>query len=119
MKYTRSFVNGLVACGIALAMVSTLSAQSREAGATVLRIKGTARYTLGNNIWQPLSVGQVLHPGSVVQTSRDAGSYVDLAFGESTGTVIAPTAATPLALTAPGKGGTTSFKQTAQQNAVR
>ena len=119
MKYTRSFVNGLVACGIALAMVSTLSAQSREAGATVLRIKGTARYTLGNNIWQPLSVGQVLHPGSVVQTSRDAGSYVDLAFGESTGTVIAPTAATPLALTAPGKGGTTSFKQTAQQNTVR
>jgi len=118
MKYTRSFVNGLVACGIALAMVSTLSAQSREAGATVLRIKGTARYTLGNNIWQPVSVGQILHPGSVIQTSRDAGSYVDLAIGEGAGPIITGTA-TPLASTAPGKGGTTSFKQTAQQNTIR
>jgi len=116
MKYTRSFVNGLVACGIALAMVSTLSAQSREAGATVLRIKGTARYTLGNNIWQPLSTGQVLHPGSVVQTSRDAGSYVDLALGEGAGTTVT---ATPLASTAPSKGGTINFKPTTQQNTVR
>jgi len=116
MKYTRSFVNGLVACGIALAMVSTLSAQTREAGATVLRIKGTARYTLGNNIWQPLSTGQVLHPGSVVQTSRDAGSYVDLALGEGAGTAVT---ASPLASTAPGKGGTISFKPTTQQNTVR
>jgi hypothetical protein len=116
MKYTRSFVNGLVACGIALAMVSTLSAQSREAGATVLRIKGTARYTLGNNIWQPLSTGQVLHPGSVIQTSRDAGSYVDLALGEGAGTTVT---ASPLASTAPAKGGTISFKPTTQQNTVR
>jgi hypothetical protein len=116
MKYTRSFVNGLVACGIALAMVSTSSAQSKEAGATVLRIKGTARYTLGNNIWQPLSTGQVLHPGSVVQTSRDAGSYVDLALGEGAGTAVA---ASPLGSVAPSKGGTINFKPSTQQNTVR
>jgi hypothetical protein len=116
MKYTRSFVNGLVACGIALAMVSTSSAQSKEAGATVLRIKGTARYTLGNNIWQPLSTGQVLHPGSVVQTSRDAGSYVDLALGEGAGTAVA---ASPLGSTAPSKGGSINFKPSTQQNTVR
>jgi hypothetical protein len=118
MKYTRSFVNGLVACGIALAMVSTLSAQSREASATVLRIKGTARYTLGNNIWQPLSTGQVLRPGTVVQTSRDAGSYVDLAFGEGPG-VVSTLAPNPAAITAPGKGGTTSFRPSTAQNTVR
>jgi hypothetical protein len=116
MKYTRSFVNGLVACAIALATVSTLSAQSKDAGATVLRIKGTARYTLGNNIWQPLSTGQVLQPGSVVQTSRDAGSFVDLALGEGAGTVIP---ASPLAATAPSMGGSINFKPSTQQNSVR
>ena len=116
MKYTRSFVNGLVACAIALATVSTLSAQSQEAGATVLRIKGTARYTLGNNIWQPLSTGQVLQPGSVVQTSRDPGSFVDLALGEGSGTVIP---ASPLASSAPSMGGSVNFKPSTQQNSVR
>jgi len=116
MKYTRSFVNGLVACAIALATVSTLSAQSKDAGATVLRNKGTARYTLGNNIWQPLSTGQVLQPGSVVQTSRDAGSFVDLALGEGAGTVIP---ASPLAATAPSMGGSINFKPSTQQNSVR
>jgi hypothetical protein len=122
MKYTRSFVNGLVACGIALAMVSTSSAQSKEAGATVLRIKGTARYTLGNNIWQPLSTGQVLHPGSVVQTSRDAGSYVDLALGEGSITSIGANpifGANPITANAPGKGGTMNFKPSTVQNTVR
>jgi hypothetical protein len=116
MKYTRSFLNGLVACGIVLAMVSTVSAQSREAGATVLRIKGTARYSLGNNIWQPLAAGQVLHPGTVIQSSRDAGSYVDLALGEGTGSIIP---VSPLASTAPSRGGTINYKPASQQNTVR
>lgn len=116
MKYTRSFLNGLVACGIALAMVSTLSAQTKEGGATVLRVKGTARYSLGNNIWQPLSAGQVLQAGSVIQTSRDAGSYVDLALGEGSGSIIP---VSPLASTAPSRGGTISHKPATQQNTVR
>jgi len=119
MKYTRSFVNGLVSCGIALAMVSTLSAQSKEAGATVLRIKGTARYTLGNNIWQPLSTGQVLHPGSVIQTSRDAGSYVDLALGEGSATTVAASPTASAAFIAPSKGGSINFKPSTVQNTVR
>jgi len=116
MKYTRSFLNGLVACGLALAMVSTLSAQTKECGATVLRIKGTARYSLGNNIWQPLAAGQVLHPGTVVQTSRDAGSYVDLALGEGTPSLVS---VNPIATTAPSKGGTLGYKPSTQQNTVR
>ena len=116
MKYTRSFLNGLVACGLALAMVSTLSAQTKECGATVLRIKGTARYSLGNNIWQPLAAGQVLHPGTVVQSSRDAGSYIDLALGEGTPSL---TSVSPLATTAPSKGGTLGYKPSTQQNTVR
>ena len=116
MNYTRSFLNSLVACGIALAMVSTLSAQSRDASATVLRIKGSARYSVGNNIWQPLSAGQVVHAGTVIQTDRDAGSYVDLALGEGSAPIVATS---PIASTLPSKGGSVNFKPSTQQNTVR
>ena len=58
MKQIRNLVNGLVAGGLALAMVSTLAAQTPEqVNATVVRVKGSARYTTGNNVWQPLKVG--------------------------------------------------------------
>jgi len=116
MKYTRSLLNGLVACGIALAMVSTLSAQTREGSATVLRIKGTARYSLGNNVWQNLSAGQVLQAGTVIQTDRDSGSYVDLALGEGSAPLVT---ASPLSTTYPSKGGSIHYKPLTQQNTVR
>lgn len=83
MKYTRTFVSSLLACGLVLAMVSSATAQTtRDGAAKVVRIKGSARYSLGNNVWQPLKVGDVLRPGSVVQTDRDSGSYVDLVLAE-------------------------------------
>ena len=48
MKETRSLLNSLVACGIALAMVSTLAAQTVNQGAAkVVRLKGGARYKVG------------------------------------------------------------------------
>jgi hypothetical protein len=83
MKDTRRLINHLVGCAVAFAMVSTLAAQT-VGSAKVMRIKGPARYTTGNNIWQPLGVGTVLQPGTVVQTSTEKGSYVDLAFGDET-----------------------------------
>lgn len=116
MKYTRSFILGLVSCGIALAMVSNLAAQSGEGSATVLRIKGSARYSLGNNIWQPLKAGDVLRPGAVVQTDREAGSFVDLSLGEGTAPVVATT--TEVAAS-PVKGGTVRFQPSTSQNTVR
>jgi len=64
-------------------MVSPLAAQSMNQGtAKVVRIKGAARYTTGNNVWQPLSVGAVVKPGSLIQTSSQSGSYVDLVLGD-------------------------------------
>lgn len=116
MKYTRSFIHGLVSCGIALAMVSTLAAQSGEGSATVLRIKGAARYTLGNNVWQPLKAGDVLRPGTVVQTDRESGSFVDLALGEGTAPIVAET---PASVAAPSKGGTVRFQPATSQNTIR
>ena len=83
MKNNRNLLKGLVACGIALAMVSSLAAQTPEQGAAkVVRIKGSARYTTGGNVWQPLKTGAVLKPGTIIQTGLDKGSYVDLVLGD-------------------------------------
>jgi hypothetical protein len=77
---TRNLLNSLVACGVALAMVSTLTAQtSDESSAKVVRLKGDARYSTGNNVWQPLKVGDIVRPGTIIQTASN--SRLDLAVG--------------------------------------
>jgi hypothetical protein len=83
MKHTRHLINGLVAGTVALALASTAMAQSAIDGTLkVVRMKGPARYTTGNNVWQPLRVGAVVHPGTVIQTSTEKGSFVDLSTGD-------------------------------------
>jgi hypothetical protein len=81
MKQNR-ILNWLVACGVALMMVTSLSAQtSRERTATVVRLKGAARYSNGDNVWQPIKVGTILKSGALIQTA--AKSYVDIVLGDS------------------------------------
>jgi hypothetical protein len=83
MKKIQSIIQRLAVCGLAVAMVSPLAAQNMNRGtAKVVRIKGAARYTTGNNVWQPLSVGAVVKPGTLIQTSAESGSYVDLVLGD-------------------------------------
>src|SRR5262245_40315058 len=83
MKRVQSIVQKLAVCGLALAMVSPLAAQNiGQASAKVVRIKGSARYTTGNNVWQPLSVGAVVKPGTLIQTSAEKGAYLDLVLGD-------------------------------------
>jgi hypothetical protein len=112
MKETRSILNSLVACGIALAMVSTLAAQTADQSqAQVLRIKGGARYKIGNNDWQTLKVGDVIKQGTVIQTAGN--SRVDVGLGEAAavgGTAAAGAAAASSAV---------SYQPTAEQNIVR
>ena len=82
MKQTKMLVNWLVACAVAFAMVTNASAQSsKERSGKVVKIKGSARYSTGNNIWQPLAVGTVLKAGALVQTARD--SFVDIVLSDS------------------------------------
>jgi hypothetical protein len=64
-------------------MVSTLAAQSADGTAKVIRLKGDARYTIGNNVWEPLTVGTELRAGTVIQTSTESGSFVDLVLGDT------------------------------------
>jgi hypothetical protein len=66
MKRTRGLVNNLVACGIALAMISTLAAQTvAQREARVVRTKGVARYSTGDNIWHRLKVGDLVRSGMI------------------------------------------------------
>jgi len=107
MKETRSLLNSLVVCGVALAMVSTLVAQTVNQGAAkVVRLKGAARYSTGNNVWQQLKVGDVVKPGTVIQTA--AKSSVDLVLGDGSAPVNRPV---------PGE--MISYQPTAEQNMIR
>jgi hypothetical protein len=107
MKETRSILNSLIACGVALAMVSTLAAQSvDQSAAKVVRLKGGARYSTGNNVWQPLKLGDVVRPGTVIQTAGD--SRVDLVLNDASAPVARPTPSDVL-----------SYQPIAEQNIVR
>jgi hypothetical protein len=107
MKETRSLLNSLLGCGLALAMVSTLAAQPADRGAAkVVRLQGGARYKVGNSDWQPLKLGDVVRAGTVIQTA--AKSRVDLVVGD---------AAAPVAQAA--SSDSMSYQPTAEQNVVR
>ncbi len=115
MKQTRRLIHGLVACAAAFALVSTAAAQT-EGTAKVIRIKGPARFTTGNNVWQPLKVGAVLKPGSIIQTSTEEGSYVDLALGAANAAVPRPAVFQPSIPSSMAMGGGGA---SAEQNVVR
>ena len=84
MKQNRILLNWLTACGLAMAMIATATAETaKERTAKVVRVKGSARYSTDNNTWQPLTVGTILRSGAVIQTSGD--SLVDIALTEETG----------------------------------
>ncbi len=119
MKQNRNLLNSLVGCAIALALVSTAVAQGAMDGAAkVVRVKGSARYTTGNNVWQPVRVGEVLRAGTVVQTSTEEGSYVDLVLGDGNAAVPQPVNYKP---SIPDSMSTsaTSFRPSSEQNVVR
>ena len=117
MKNTQRLLNGLIACGVTLAMVSTLAAQPADQyAAKVVHMKGGARYKVGNNDWQPLKLGAVVRAGTVIQTA--AKSRVDLLLG-------AEEAPPPMSPTAAGAAAATpstplsSYQPTSEQNIVR
>src|SRR5262245_19120942 len=121
MKRVQNVVQRLVVCGLALTMVTTVAAQTAvQSTAKVVRIKGNARFTTGNNVYQPLRVGALLKPGTVIQTASD-GSYVDLVLGNEEAT--APTAVgmggNMSAAAAPPPGSGSGAPAPGDQNIVR
>ena len=120
MKQNRNLLNSLVGCAIALSLVSTALAQgAMDTGAKVVRVKGPARYTTGNNVWQPVRVGDVLRAGTVVQTSTEEGSYVDLVLGDVNAAVPQPVTYRPSIPNSIASSSIMSFRPSSEQNVVR
>lgn len=89
MKLASKTLIGLLAGVLSLALVSSADAQtSKQRTGKVVRIKGAARYSTGNNVWQPLKVGSVLKSGYIVQTAQD--SYTDIVLNEEASVPAAP-----------------------------
>jgi hypothetical protein len=82
-----------------------------------VRIKGSARYSTGNNVWLPLKVGASLKPGTIVQTAK-SDSYVDLVLSGSEVPTTRPVAANGTAGAGAGAGGM-SYQPNSEQNVVR
>src|SRR5882724_12006822 len=115
MKSIQSLFRSLIVCSLAEAMVSSVAAQSAgRSVAKVVRVKGGARYTTGNNVWLPLKVGAVLKPGTVIQTADD-GSLVDLALGDGEAPMTSPR---PVIADASSRS-SRSYAPTSEQNMVR
>ena len=107
MKETRRILNSLIACGVALAMGSTLVAQSTDqVAAKVIRLKGAAQYKIGDGDWRPLKFGDVVRQGTVIQTAGN--SRVDLLLGAAAAATVRPVVSD-----------ITTYQPTAEQNVVR
>lgn len=107
MKQTQKLINWLVAGGVALAMVTSLTAQTaKERTGQVVRLKGHARYSTGNNVWQPVKTGTIIKSGYIIQAAAD--SFVDVVLGE--------TGAVPSRLVV---GDTISYQPKTEQDVVR
>lgn len=106
MKLTNKTLTWLIAGMVSIALVTGASAQTaKERTGKVVRIKGAARYSTGNKVWQPLKVGTILKSGAVIQTAAD--SYADIVINEnsSADVVSMPSAsAAPSAASASGGG---------------
>jgi hypothetical protein len=72
-----SHISAIAVAFVLAASTSVLNAA--ESTAQVARIRGAARYSTGNNVWQTLHEGDVLKPGTVIQTASE--SSVDLVLG--------------------------------------
>ncbi len=119
MRYTGSFVSGLAGTVLFLAFASALVAQTPMEGTVkVVRKVGAAKYSTGNNVWQPLEVGAILRPGSIVQSSSVSGSYVDLALGE-TDAVTQPAGSSYTPYVPTSLSSSIAPRPSAQQNVVR
>ena len=108
-----------VLCGTMLVLGVAASAQTLKPGvATIVRIQGEARYSLGDGNWHPLVVGKILGAGAVVQTAHDA--IVDMVLGK---TVEMPQAAPVPDRVGPAPDanvrGLIDYKPAVEQNMVR
>jgi len=107
MKTINKSLAWLLAGVLTITLVSAANAQSTpQRTGKVVRIKGDARYSTGNKVWQPLKVGVVLKSGNIVQTAKD--SFADVVLNEeatAAAVVLKPISAVSSASAGSGGGG--------------
>src|SRR5208282_4589227 len=75
-------IYSIVMCGTLLVLAVAASAQTLKPGvATIVRIQGEARYSLGDGNWHPLIVGKILSAGAIIQTGYN--TTVDMVLGKT------------------------------------
>jgi hypothetical protein len=84
---TQKFLAGAMALAI-FALAATVRAENIPQLITVTKVEGAARYSVDNKNWIKLKRGDVLKPGSVIQTAVD--STVDIMMGQRVSTMQAP-----------------------------
>jgi len=115
----KHFLKAIVACALALGLVCEVSAQNMVPGkAKVVRKGGNARFTTGNNVWQPVKVGDVYGAGTIIQTDQAKGSFVDLVLGDGKGGVASSDSPTDRGF-APITATLASYQPRAEQNIIR
>jgi hypothetical protein len=73
MNFSSNALRNVVQMGVALCVAMAAAATAQEQGsAKVLRLTGSARYNAGDNVWHDLKVGDIIKPGSVLQTASDS-----------------------------------------------
>lgn len=106
MKTMNKSLAWLVAAVLSLTLISGAQADSsKQRTGKVVRIKGIARYSTGNKVWQPLKVGVVLRSGNIVQTGTDSFVDVVLSQEETAATVVVKPISTSSSSSASGGGG--------------
>jgi hypothetical protein len=118
MKHVQTLVFAAL-WGFVLTLAAGAAAQSVQPGvATVVRIVGEARYSLGDGIWHPLVAGKILAAGSVIQAGHDA--TVDVILGKKILMPQAQPLPDRISMAADSDvRGFVSYKPSAEQNAVR
>ncbi len=76
MQTIPNYVRVLLVCGLLQATVSALFAV--EAAARVTRVKGTGRFSLDGQNWQPLQSGDLVRSGTILRSGSGPGSAIDL-----------------------------------------
>ena len=109
----------MMAAVLTLAVVSNVTAQdSKQRTGKVVRIKGDARYSTGNKVWQPLKVGTVLKSGNIVQTAPN--SFADIVMNEeatAAAVVVKPMSSSSAPSSGGGGGG--AVTPTPDQDVIR
>lgn len=121
MKMMNKTLAWMLAATFSLALISSAIAQdAKERTGKVVRIKGDARYSTGNKVWQPLKVGMVLKSGYIVQTAMN--SFIDIVINEEATAApvkISPTSTAPSGGAGAGGGGGGGSAPTPDQDVVR